>query len=246
MNQSAPVVRMEHVRFAYGQNPVLEDVSLDIHRSDFIALIGPNGGGKTTLLRIVLGLLRPDSGRVEVFGDSPANVRHRVGYVPQLARFDADFPATVREVVLTGRIGHARLGRRYSKADRDAAENALAEVELLELAKRPVGRLSGGERQRTLVARALATGPDLLLLDEPTASVDSRIERSFYDLLARLNQRIPIVLVSHDLGFISAYVNRVACLNRRLVVNAVSDLQAQDLHELYDAPVRMWSHDCKL
>jgi zinc transport system ATP-binding protein len=237
---------MRNVRFAYGENPVLEDVSLEIHSSDFVALIGPNGGGKTTLLRIVLGLLRPDSGRVEVFGDSPANVRQRIGYVPQLARFDADFPATVREVVLTGRIGHARLGRRYSEADRDAAEKALAEVELLELAKRPVGKLSGGERQRTLVARALATGPDLLLLDEPTASIDSRIERSFYELLARLNQRIPIVLVSHDLGFISAYVNRVACLNRRLVVNAVSDLHAHDLHELYDAPVRMWSHDCNL
>lgn len=246
MNEAAPIVEVRNVSFRYGRNWALEDVSLDIFPQDFLAIVGPNGGGKTTLLKVILGLYKPDAGSVSVFGLPPEEGRKRIGYVPQRVQFDQDFPATVEEIVLTGRLGNRGLGRRFTERDREAARQAMEQLDLLGLARREIGALSGGERQRTLVARALSSEPDLLVMDEPTASVDSRIEKSFYEMLRVLNNRIPIVLVSHDLGFVSAYVNRVACVNRRLVANAVGDLHAHDLEALYEGPVRMWSHNCQL
>ncbi|MBN2311096.1 MAG: ABC transporter ATP-binding protein [Candidatus Hydrogenedentes bacterium] len=246
MSDSECVIEFREATYAYDGVPAVENVSLEVNRKDFLALIGPNGGGKTTLLKLALGLLKPSSGVVRVLGQSPHRTRQRLGYVPQFKQFDDDFPATVEEVVLTGRLGHAGLGRRYRDEDRAAASRALNQVAMGALAKRSLAALSGGERQRALVARALVTDPDVLLLDEPTASVDSRVEHRFYDLLGALHERIPIVLVSHDLGFISSYVTRVACINRRLTVNPVSDLHARDLEAMYNAPVRLWSHDCEL
>lgn len=246
MTQHEPVVKVKDVSFRYGRNLVLDQVNLDIHQDDFIAVIGPNGGGKSTLLKIILGLLEPEAGSVALFGAAPSRTRHRVGYIPQHAQFDTDFPVTVRQAVLMGRLGHTRLGRRYTAQDREAADRAMAALELEPLAKREISALSGGQRQRMLAARALASEPDMLALDEPTASVDSRVEQSFYDMLRELHARMPIVLVSHDLGFISAYVNRVACLNQRLVVRAVEDVRPPDLEAMYGAPVKMWSHVCEL
>ena len=242
-----PVADIQGVSFRYGRSAVLDDVSLQIHADDFLAIVGPNGGGKTTLVKIMLGLLTPERGSVRLFGTSPARARHRIGYIPQHARFDGDFPVTVEEVALMGRLGHAGLGRRFRQADRQAAHRAMERVDLLDLAKREVSALSGGERQRMLAARALATEPDMLVMDEPTASVDSRVEESFYEMLRRFHEQgMPIVLITHDLGFVSAYVNRVACLNQRLVVSAVDEVCAHDLEAAYGAPVKMWSHSCEL
>jgi len=246
MSGATPIVEFRNVTFGYGRNTAVDDVSFDILSDDFLAIVGPNGGGKTTLLKLMLGILRPSAGSIAVFGLPPREARTRIGYVPQRSEFDNNFPATVEEIVLTGRLGKSAIGRRYSEADREAARQAMEELDLLRLAHREIGALSGGERQRTLVARALSTHPDMLVLDEPTSSVDSRIEKSFYELLQRLHARIPIVLVSHDLGFVSAYVTRVACINRRLVVNPVGELHAHDLEALYEGPVRMWSHNCQL
>lgn len=246
MTEPASIVEVRNLSFSYGRNPAVEDVSFDIFADDFLAIVGPNGGGKTTLLKLMLGVLRPASGRVTVFGTTPREARTRIGYVPQRTEFDGSFPVTVEEIVLTGRLGSAHIGRRYSEADREAARRAMEELDLVRLARREIGALSGGERQRTLVARALSSEPDMLVLDEPTSSVDSRIEKSFYDLLQTLHKRIPIVLVSHDLGFVSAYVTRVACINRRLVINPVSEFHAHDLDALYEGPVRMWSHNCQI
>jgi zinc transport system ATP-binding protein len=244
--EPAPLVEVRDVSFSFGEIPVLQNVSLDIRQDDFLAVIGPNGGGKSTLVRLILGLLRPASGSIRVLGDTPKRAAKHVGYVPQHAKFDRDFPASVRDVVAMGRLSASALGKRYSAADRAAVERVVAELELTAFVDRPLRALSGGELQRVLVARALVCEPKLLLLDEPTSSVDSRVEEAFYERLKDLNQRIPIVLVSHDLGFISAYVKRVACLNRRIEVKAVSDVHAHDLEAMYGAPVKAWAHDCKL
>ena len=246
MSDQKPIVEFRNVSFHYGSNPAVVDVTFDIFPDDFLAIVGPTGGGKTTILKLMLGMLRPDSGTLTLFGKTPREARTRIGYVPQRTEFDGNFPVTVEEIVLTGRLGYNRIGRRYSEADREAARRAMDELDLARLAHREIGALSGGERQRTLVARALSCEPDMLVLDEPTSSVDSRIEKSFYELLQTLHKRIPIVLVSHDLGFVSAYVTRVACINRRLVVNPVGEMHAHDLEALYEGPVRMWSHNCNL
>jgi zinc transport system ATP-binding protein len=241
-----PIIRIQNVSFSYGRLPVLEDINMEVFPKDFMGIVGPNGGGKTTLLKLVLGLLRPHRGAIAVFETAPRAARSQIGYVPQHTRFDPEFPITVEELVMTGRLRSGRLGRAYTEEDRAAALRAMAELDLTELALREVGALSGGERQRALVARALACEPRILMLDEPTASVDSRIEQNFYDLLRRLNERITILLVSHDLGFISAYVTKVACVNRRLVVNPADQIPSLDANALYEGPVKMWSHQCKL
>lgn len=246
MSDNEVLIRVRNLSFAYDGNLVLDDVSLEICAGDFLGLVGPNGGGKTTLVKLILGILRPMKGTIEVFGETPQKGRERIGYVPQYARYNADFPVTVESFVLMGRLRPGGIGRRYSADDRDAARKALAELSLEHLAKRDVKKLSGGEKQRVLVARALATAPDALFLDEPTVSVDSAVEKHFYDVLQELNARMPIVLVSHDLGFISSYLTRVACLNRRLVVSPVSELHAHDLEAMYHGPVKAWSHDCEI
>lgn len=247
----AAIVRLEHVYFAYpaedggSRIPVLEDVSLEIYRDEFLGIIGPNGAGKTTLLKVLLGLLEPQSGSVTVFGRPPAAVRNWIGYVPQHARIDTSVPACVLDVVLAGRISHARWGFRYARADREAALEALRQTGVADLAGRRLGTLSGGQRQRVLIARALVTQPRLLLLDEPTAGIDPAVERNLTDLLHQLNRRLPIVIVSHDIGFVSRHLKRVACLNRRLSVHAVDDVSRELFFGLYHDHVRLMRHtDC--
>lgn len=246
MSTNGQVVQIRNLSFRYGRHLVLEGIDLDIGKSDFLGLVGPNGGGKTSLVKLILGMQKPLSGTIEVLGQTPKRARARVGYVPQFVQFDSAFPITVEDMVLMGRLGPGGLGRRYNTRDRALVMSALEDLDLVHLAKQELQALSGGERQRVLVARALATEPEMLILDEPTSSVDNRIEKDFYQHLRTLNERLPIILVSHDLGFISAFVTRVACLNRRLVVNDVNDVHAHDLEALYNSPVRLWSHDCEL
>ena len=246
MKDTHPVVIFKDVSFSYGSVPVLEGITFDILQNDFLGLVGPNGSGKTTLVKIILGLLEPDAGNVRVFGETPRRARRRVGYVPQHARFEREFPASVEDLVLTGRLGRVGLVRRYGEEDREKTRAALADLEMTGLAARPVGALSGGERQRALVARALVSDPELLILDEPTASVDSRVEKHFYELLKILNTRMPIVLVTHDLGFVSTYLTRVACVNRYLSVKPAHEVDHHDLEAMYATPVKAWQHDCEL
>ncbi len=219
---SVPVVELEHVCVDIGGQRVLDEVSLRIQRGDFVGIIGPNGAGKTTLLRVLVGLVRPTCGHVRLFGTDQRAFRqwHRIGYVPQqAAAVDARFPATVLEVVLSGRTGLRGLGRPWSPADREAARQALEVVGVGDLHDRSIGRLSAGQLQRVLIARALASGPDLLLLDEPTVGVDRDAQDQFYALLRRLNREMgtTLVLVSHDVSVVAGEVTRLACLNRRLV-----------------------------
>ncbi len=234
-----PAVVLENVSLALRGIPVLEDVTLEIGARDYLALLGPNGGGKTTLLRVILGLVKPDSGRVEVFGKSPREAHGQIGYVPQHLRFDLDFPVRVIDVALMGCLGRRR---RPSAADRAAAEAALARVEMGEYADRPIGRLSGGQLQRVLIARALVQEPRLLLLDEPTASLDERIGRSVWELFEELSQEMAVMVVSHDIGAISKHVRGVACLNRCLHAHPEKELTTEVLEAAYGCPVDLLAH----
>lgn len=237
-----PAVELRGVSFSYGHTPVLEDVDLAAEKGRFLGVIGPNGGGKTTLLKLVLGLLEPDAGEVRVLGRRPAEARGRVGYVPQHARFAADLPVRVRDVVLMGRLGPGLRVASWSEEDRAAARTAMERTELLELADRPAGRLSGGQLQRMLIARALAMEPELLLLDEPTSSVDTRMGRNLYALLEEMAGRVTVILVSHDIGVIAREVDSVACLNRRLYYHGSDELSAEALKAAYGGPVELVSH----
>ena len=240
-----PVIELENIMFPH-DGAVLEDVSMTVHERDFLSIVGPNGGGKTTILKLILGLIRPTKGRVRVFGKSPEDVRHRIGYMPQHVSLDPLFPVSVLDVVLMGRLGPGMRFGSYRRSDRLLAEEALEKVELAPLRNRPFSRLSGGQFQRVLIARALVSDPELLLLDEPTANVDAALETELYDLLHQLNERLTIVLVTHDLGFVSHYVKNVACVNRRLIVHPTCDITGEMINAVYGSHVHMIRHDASM
>lgn len=241
MNESE-IVRLQNIRVSYGSVPALEDVTLSIYRHDFLGIIGPNGGGKSTLLKVLLGLVKPDSGSVSVFGKVPEQARNRVGYVSQRPSFDRDFPASVWDVVIMGRYGKAGLAHRYSREDKAAAEKALVRVQMENYRDKQIGRLSGGQQQRVFVARALVAAPELLLLDEPTASIDPTMQTEFYELLAELKRDLTVVMVSHDIGAISVYVDKIACLNRQLYYHGSKEITPEVLEATYKCPVQLIAH----
>ena len=236
------VVRLENVWVHCGGVPILEEINLAIHQHDFIGIIGPNGGGKTTLLKVILGLIKPDSGKIRVFGHPPEKSRKHIGYVSQYKAFDRDFPISVRDVVLMGRMGLYEMFKRYSEKDKKLAEHALKTVEMLNYRDRQIGTLSGGQQQRVLIARALVSNPELLLLDEPTAGVDASAQREFYELLKKLNEKTTIVLVSHDLTAVSVYVDKIACLNRKLFYHNSKEIRPEDIEATYQCPIELIAH----
>ncbi len=240
---AVPAVEFSDVSFSYDGHPVLRDIALTIAERDFATVVGPNGGGKTTLLRLILGLLKPATGTVRVFGLRPEETRSRIGYVPQRSQVEQNFPARVVDVVLTGRLDGRRILGRYTARDREAALAALGEVELLDQSARPFSVLSGGERQRTLIARALASEPDLLLLDEPTAHLDVAMEDELHTLLERLHERLTIVLVTHDLGFVSGFAETVICVKQTLACHETGALTGEMIREMYGRDVRAVLHD---
>ena len=235
-----PIVELHNVSFAYNGQPVLENVDFAICANDFLAIIGPNGGGKTTLLKLVLGLLHPTKGAVRVFGQTPEKGRTHIGYLPQVSTLDKYFPIRVFDVVLQGR--YRGMFRPYTKADRAAVETALESVDLLDLCDRQIGALSGGQQQRVLLARALARQPDLLLLDEPTASIDPDVKTSFYDLLPQLRNRMAVVLVSHDVGVVASYVEKIACVDRTLHYHGATEGGLKKLEDIYRCPIELVAH----
>jgi zinc transport system ATP-binding protein len=236
------VISIRDLGFSYGESPVLEAVNLEIRDGEFVGLVGPNAGGKSTLLKLVLGLLEAQCGTVEVLGQAPRKAVRHVGYVPQFPTFPRDFPISVEQVVLLGRLGFGPMLGWYRSRDRAAAIRVLAEVEAADLAHRRIGTLSGGQLQRVLLARALVAEPEILILDEPTANIDQRMEGDIFDLLAQLNQRLTILVVSHDIAFISGYVDRVACLNRTLVCHETAGIDGDLVHRLYGDNVRRVAH----
>lgn len=236
------IISLKNVCFSYTGPRVLDHINLEVHRGEFLGLVGPNGGGKSTLLKIMLGLLKPLSGQILVLGLPPERGRSVMGYVPQHVAFIEDFPVSVEAAVLQGRLGKTRFIGGYTREDRILAQRAMEQVGILGLSARPLAALSGGQRQRVLIARALVIEPEILILDEPTAHVDLRLEESFFHLLEQLNKQMTIIVVSHDIGFVSHYVNRVACLNQTLMCHETAAISGEIIEQLYGASVRMIHH----
>ena len=234
---SDPIIQIADLDFAYNGQRVLEEVNLEVLEGDFLAMIGPNGGGKTTLLKLMLGLLKPAHGRIRIMGKPATSASHYIGYVPQDVHINRRFPITALDVVLMGKLAPGKRWSKKAEQDRRDALAALERIDMAGLADRRIGELSGGQRQRVFIARALVTHPRLLLLDEPTASIDSRGQTDFYRLLKRLNKDVTIIVVSHDLLVISTYVKSVACVNHRLHYHQQAEITGDMLETMYPCTV---------
>ncbi|MBT4290282.1 MAG: ABC transporter ATP-binding protein [Deltaproteobacteria bacterium] len=233
---------LDDVSFSYHKDPVLDDVNIKIDHLDFATVVGPNGSGKSTLLKLLLGVVKPDKGKIEVLGQSPIKSRMHMGYMPQYMSYDSQFPITVCDLVLMGRLGGSLFGK-YTKYDKELADSILEEVRLSDFANHPFAELSGGQKQRALLARALCCEPKLLLLDEPTANIDPSIEETLFNLLEKINKRMTIILVSHDLGFVSQVVNSVICINKKVVVHPTSEINGKIIKEIYGTDINIIRHD---
>jgi len=238
---SDTVIQIKDLWFSFTDSPVLKNVNVNITRGNFTALIGPNGGGKTTLLKLMLGLLKPDRGHVQVLGKSPRLVSHRVGYVPQDIHINKRFPISALDVVLMGRLQRARGRIRYTRKDRRIAQDAIHRMEIGALGFHRIEALSGGQLQRVFIARALASEPELLFLDEPTAHLDTAGQSELYELLKKLNEAITIVMVSHDLTMLSSYVKSVACVNQMVHYHDEAEI-TRDMVDMYHCPVELIAH----
>ncbi len=213
---------IQNLFFYYDRTLVLEDISLEYSKSDFLAIIGPNGGGKSTLLKLMIGLLKPTQGSILLLGDQPSMTHHRVAYVPQDTFANRDFPIKVLDVVLMGRLSPSKIFSFYSKEDKCIAQTMLEKVGMKGFENQKLHTLSGGQRQRVFVARALASEAEILFLDEPTASIDTAGELEIFTLLKRLNQEIGIVIISHDINVALNYATKVAYVNKTLYLHDVS------------------------
>ncbi|HFS85402.1 MAG TPA: ABC transporter ATP-binding protein [Epsilonproteobacteria bacterium] len=217
------VIQIKNLSFAYEKEVVLEEISLSVNKNDFLAIIGPNGGGKSTLLKLVLGIEKIKKGSVEILGEKPSKNLSTIGYVPQNTNVNINFPIRVIEVVMMGHAGSKRPLFGYSAEEKACAMGSLAQVGMEKYANQKIGSLSGGQRQRVMIARALCAHPQILLLDEPTSSIDVKGQREIYELLKRLNQSITVVVVTHDISVILEYANKVAHINKTLSYHDISD-----------------------
>ena len=223
LENSPSVIDIENLSFSYDRDVILDNINLSVHTGDFLAIIGPNGGGKSTLLKLILGLEKAKKGSVKVFGQTPSKNLSRIGYVPQNTNVNTDFPIKVIEVVLMGHVGEKTPLFGYGKDEIACAMGALAQVSMQEYAQAKIGSLSGGQRQRVMIARALCAHPKILILDEPTSSIDIKGQKEIYELLKLLNKNITIVVVSHDISVILEYANKAAHINKRLSYHDISD-----------------------
>lgn len=231
------ILELKDITAGYDHQPVLKHVNFEINEGDFIGIIGPNGGGKTTLLKVILGLLKPFSGEI-IYHTSKQNL---FGYLPQNNRFDQRFPINVTEVVLSGLMSEKGLYRSYTRAEKHKAWELLDKYGMGAYKKSPIGDLSGGQMQRVFLCRAIISSPRILMLDEPTTYVDSSFEREFYAILKDLSKSLSIVMVSHDLGTICSYVKTIACVNRELHYHN-SNLISEEQLQSYNCPLELVTH----
>lgn len=235
-------LEVREVWLAFRGTPVLEDVNLVVEQGDFLGIIGPNGGGKTVLLKVLLGLLRPDRGSVRVLGAAPEIARGHVAYVPQFPPFDRGFPIRVTDVVRMGRLRSGGVFRSAGADDDDRVREAMYQTGIGGLATRQIGKLSGGQLQRVLIARALAVDASILILDEPAAALDAQTTGQLYGLLGELSEKRTVVMVAHDLSVMYRHVKSVACLNRRLYHHPIQELTQDVLERTYGFPLDVLMH----
>ena len=236
-------VSIKNLTVKYRETPAIAGVSLDVLEGDYLGIIGPNGGGKTTLLKAILGLVTPSCGKISVYGKKPGKSEKLIGYVPQISALDKAFPITVRQVVQTGMLKpNFTLFHQYTQKDKEKADEYLKRVGIYKLKDRMISQLSGGEFQKMLIARALAVEPKLLLLDEPTASVDASSAEQIFSLLSELNQSMTIIMVTHDLLAVSSQVKTLACMNGRLVYHGGTQLNEEIAKALYGYPLDLLKH----
>lgn len=245
MDDDEFIIECRHASVRYGELTVLEDVSVEVRRRQTLCLVGPNGGGKSTFLKLLLGMVRPCRGSVRIFGCSPHKVRRRLGYMPQSAQFDPLFPIDVETIVRSGRINGLSSGP-SRRVDRLVTERVLEEMELLPYRRERYSHLSGGIKQRVLIARALVGEPEILLLDEPTAMVDAHAEARLLERLRKLHEELTLVLVSHDTAFVSALVDEVLCVNRTAVLHPLESVPDASIESLYGGPVQAVVHQHNL
>lgn len=220
LTHSHTIIELDRVCFAYNTEEVIKDVSLEIHKGDYVGIVGPNGGGKTTLLKLMLGILKPNSGKVKLFGTDIREFKDwsKIGYVPQKTYIEMNFPVTVEEMVAMGRYGKQGLFRLPTKEDKEKTHEALKQVDMLGYKNRQINDLSGGQQQRVFIARALASEPEIIFLDEPTVGVDVKTQKQFYALLRRLNKELDLtlVLVTHELDVVAHESSELGYVNRTL------------------------------
>jgi len=239
MSSKEKLLEIRNVYAAYGDKPVLKDVNLDVYQNDFIGMIGPNGGGKTTLIKLILGLMKPYKGTIHFFTNH--SVDKEIGYLPQFQMIDKQFPISVLEVVLSGLMNKKKIIPGYHKKEKEQARKMLQIMGVEHLEKKTMGELSGGELQRVMLCRAIISEPKLLLLDEPNTFVDNQFEGELYQLLNELNKQMAIILVTHDLGTIASYVKTIACVNREVHYHKSNVITQQQL-SAYNCPIKLITH----
>ncbi len=238
-----PVIQLENVDVYYGHLPALTNINLKVEARDFLGIIGPNGGGKSTLLKLIAGLVKPSSGKVRVMSRPPCHTPGKIGYVPQRFNLNRQFPFSVVETILTGRLTKNGLFlHRYTHQDMEAVHEIMDQLDIYDLKDRQIGQLSGGQMQRALIARALVMEPEILLLDEPTACLDAGSKSHIYSILKDLNQSMTIIMVSHDMGVISSYVKNLVCLNVTMFYHGIPELTDSILGQVYGCPVELIAH----
>lgn len=235
------ILSIESVSAGYDDEIVIKDVNLEVSRNDFIGVIGPNGGGKTTLLKTILGLVEPVKGSINFFRNGKKANQILIGYLPQMNQIDKKFPITVIDVVLSGLMSKESMFSRYGREQKLKAYETLDKMGILELKKKPIGELSGGQLQRVFLSRAIISSPALLLLDEPSTYVDSKFEIDFHEILNELNKEMAILIVSHDVGTITWYVKTIACVNRLLHYHPSNIITEQQLAS-YNCPIQIITH----
>lgn len=236
-------VEIKDLSVYYDNTCALSDINLEISERDFMGIIGPNGGGKSTLLKAILGLVKPTRGSITVFGQPPDKIKTPLGYVPQFSKFDKQFPVSVEQAVLMGCLPRSfKLFHRFSVSDMEKCVELMKRLDIYDLKNRQIGQLSGGQLQRVLIARALASEPKILLLDEPTASVDTNSKAQIYNILRKLNSEMAIVVVTHDTGAVSSYIKNIACLNRSLYYHGEPSLSDAVVQQTYGCPVDLIAH----
>lgn len=235
------LIEINNLNFGYNEKSILHNIDFDVFENDFIGIIGPNGGGKSTLLKLILQQLTPKSGTIKYFTDNKETTKLKIGYLPQINHFDSKFPINIKDVVLSGLLTKKTIFRKLSVSEKAHADAIMGKFNLMNIREKAVGELSGGQIQKALLARAIISNPQVLLLDEPSTFVDANFEKELYSILEELNKEMAVIIVSHDVGMISSFVKTIACVNGELHYHPSNEINTE-LLKSYKCPIDLITH----